>query len=100
MKLAALWGPPGTMDDLQRLLNMLAARSKLPTGAAGAPLAPPPHPPHPLCRDARPTLLLQTAFGQNLGVVGSFNEWSAQEPLRLEWSEGNVWVGEAELPAG
>lgn len=44
------------------------------------------------------TACLQTRFGENVAVVGSFTNWDPAKPLKLEWSEGNVWTGEAELP--
>ncbi len=42
----------------------------------------------------------QTQFGQNVGVVGSFNGWDVSAPLALNWTHGSVWRGEAELAAG
>lgn len=42
----------------------------------------------------------QTQFGERVAVVGSFCGWDPAEPVQLEWSEGNVWTGEAELPVG
>lgn len=43
---------------------------------------------------------LQTQFGQNVGVVGSFNGWDVSAPLPLTWTHGSVWRGEAVLAAG
>ena len=51
-----------------------------------------PSPPLPPCH------LLQTHFGQAVSVVGSFTGW--KQPVKLEWTEGSVWSGEAEVPVG
>lgn len=42
----------------------------------------------------------QTRFGESIGLVSSASGWDTKQPLRLEWSEGSIWCGEAELPAG
>lgn len=47
-----------------------------------------------------PSPLLQTRFGEHVAVVGSFSGWDTQAPVQLEWGEGSVWSGEAELPVG
>eukprot|EP00899_Mesostigma_viride_P015996 jgi/Mesvir1/24398/Mv11066-RA.1 len=45
----------------------------------------------------------QAAFGQSFRVVGShpaLGSWNAAQGLKLEWSDGDIWVGEALLPEG
>ena len=41
-------------------------------------------------------------FGQMVAVVGSepLGGWDAQTMLRLDWSEGDLWTGSAEVPVG
>ena len=37
----------------------------------------------------------QTQMGQELGVIGSFKElgeWNQDKALKMEWTNGNVWV--------
>ena len=44
----------------------------------------------------------QLGYGNDLVVVGSpaaFGEWAPDRALRLSWSDGDVWTGEATIPA-
>jgi len=59
----------------------------------------PPHAPA-IPAPSLPLALPLTRFGEHVAVVGSFSGWDTQVPVQLEWSEGSVWSGEAELPAG
>lgn len=45
----------------------------------------------------------QVNFGEHLRLVGStpaMGDWSPNEGLSLEWSDGNNWGATASLPAG
>ena len=95
--------------------SLLAQLAGLPDRAVGLDLAPmhvsallrtapsPPLrllPPAALLSKTLPHCALQTRFGEDVAVVGSFSGWDPAEPLKLEWSEGSVWQGELEVPAG
>lgn len=97
-------GEGGAGCQLGRSTKGDRAGGGAPTGSASrAPLPPlpPTHPlTHPPTRATSSPTRPQTEFGVSVGVVGSFNGWDEKEPLALNWSEGGVWTGEAELPAG
>ena len=44
--------------------------------------------------------LLQTRFGENVALVGSFCSWDPAAATPLSWSDGGVWTAETELPVG
>ena len=42
-------------------------------------------------------------FGQNLSIVGdhkSLGDWNPDQGIALQWSEGDAWIGEAEIQLG
>lgn len=42
-------------------------------------------------------------FGQNVSIVGghkSLGDWNPGQGIALQWSEGDAWIGEAEIQLG
>ena len=41
-------------------------------------------------------------FGQNLSIVGGpgLGDWNPDQGIALQWSEGDAWIGEAEIQLG
>lgn len=45
----------------------------------------------------------QTQLGQELGVIGSFDElgnWNQDKALKMNWTEGNIWTKEVPFKGG
>ena len=45
----------------------------------------------------------QTQMGQELGVIGSFKElgeWNQDKALKMEWTNGNVWIKKIDYSEG
>jgi hypothetical protein len=41
----------------------------------------------------------QTQMGQELGILGNLNElgnWNQDNALRMQWTDGNIWIKEIE----
>eukprot|EP00898_Chlorokybus_atmophyticus_P006124 jgi/Chlat1/6512/Chrsp45S06067 len=88
----------------QRGVTLATASSDEPEGSADAPRE---EAPADKCmfREVTVQFSLQQPcmFGQKYVLVGShpvLGEWSVDKAIRLNWSEGDVWIAEAVLPAG
>lgn len=46
------------------------------------------------------TLAKPVQWGESIAVIGSAGNWALESATTLEWTEGDVWVGTAELPIG
>eukprot|EP00951_Prasinocladus_malaysianus_P029440 scaffold271917_cov47-Prasinocladus_malaysianus.AAC.1 len=49
------------------------------------------------------TVQKEVPFGQSVKVIGghpNLGEWNLDNALPMEWSEGNVWRADVDLPAG
>jgi len=79
-----------------------------PCNVTAAASAPPPtavtQPPGPAPQKVRLTFRIpyRTAFGQDVAMVGStdtLGNWDPQRGVGMQWSEGDVWYVDLEVPA-